>query len=427
MAIEFDPSEFNSSFIKSNSSDEILFADENICGEGASCRVYVQRLGGLRVAIKRLRSELLNTSVYIESYRKEFEIGQRLKHDALPVYRDFRADSNEVCILMDYVDGITLDNFLKTEDGCDYFSKTANVERFLLQLLDAVCYLHRSGVIHCDLKPANIMLRHSDRNVMLLDLDKAYCDTFDFTHGGSKGISSPLPDGSKPTASKDFEAIGNLIDWIESRVAKFPRRRFGRFRRQCRRAENSDRLTSALKPRNRSKGVFVAVLISCLLCVIVYSINRRQGTRVVEEPTEKDARERIDTIANEAVTEVAEEKDLNSTVPSKPATGADFDEQMSRYIVEAQSALEIVESGSASDTELREIMNDLFNDYHDRYMTLLADYKSHNPDMAEIDVEIAMARQAERSRASKLRTELSKAIADTLLARHPDTIEPSRF
>ena len=432
MAIDFDPSAFNSDVDgQSLPRPGYLFSDENICGEGASCRVYVQRLGGLRVAIKRLRKELLDSPTHIAAYRKEFEIGQRLRHDALPVYLDFQPDGDEVCIMMDFVDGITLDSFIKTDAGREYFSRVTNVERFLTQLLDVIGYLHRSGVIHCDLKPANIMLRHTDRRVMLLDLDKAYCDTLDTTHGGSKGSSELLPPGSKPTTAKDFEAIGNLIDWFNAHVKGFPRRRFRRFCRECRRDTDYDRLFSELKPRNYGKRIIGAVLIVGLLSAAVYMMTRHQKASVEVETTDEDILEAVDTtdlaspetvgtIGRPAVATEAQQLPADTGM-MKPDIGADFDEQMAGFIVKAESALEIVKSGTATDAELREIMYDVISaDYHDRYMSLLDYYKSRNSGMNSLDVELAVVRHADESRASMLRSELSKAIADTLVGRHPE-------
>lgn len=210
---------------ENNFSEDLIhnsFTAENICGKSASCIVYQMRRQGLRVAVKRLKAEYCTEPTHVNSYRKEYQLGEQLKHDALPVYRDMHEDVNEVYIVMDFVDGISLSDFLETEAGKEYLRNAENVKRFLTQLLDVVTYLHRSGVIHCDIKPANTMLRHSDRGVMLLDMDKCYSDSLDRTHGGTAFICDPLDNGDKPTVAKDFSAIGNLIDYI-AQMSAYPR------------------------------------------------------------------------------------------------------------------------------------------------------------------------------------------------------------
>ncbi len=237
------------------SEDSILngFIDENICGESASCIVYRMHWQGWRVAVKRLRAEYRTTPEYVAAYRKEYQLGQQLKHDGLPIYRDFHKGSDEVYIVMDFIDGISLSDFLETDTGQVYFSFAENVKRFLTQLLDVVSYLHRSGMIHCDIKPANIMLRHSDRSVMMLDLDKCYTDSLNRTHGGTAILCNPLAGGETPTTAKDFIAIGNLIDYIAERVPKSTARRFRKFRDACRSKDATDeRLSQVLRYRSKS-------------------------------------------------------------------------------------------------------------------------------------------------------------------------------
>lgn len=84
------------------------FSADNICGEGGACIVYGMNLDGLRVAVKRLREDLRTLPGYAASYRKEFQIGQRLKHYALPTYRQLHDEIEDVYIVMDYVDGVSL-------------------------------------------------------------------------------------------------------------------------------------------------------------------------------------------------------------------------------------------------------------------------------------------------------------------------------
>ncbi len=146
---------------ENNYSEDLVrnsFTDKNICGESTSCIVYHTRWQGLRVAVKRLKAEYRTDPRYVESYRKEYQLGRQLKHDALPVYREMHEDANEVYIVMDFIDGVSLKGFLASDDGPEYFSSLDNLKRFLTQLLGVVAYLHRSGIIHCDIKPANIML-----------------------------------------------------------------------------------------------------------------------------------------------------------------------------------------------------------------------------------------------------------------------------
>lgn len=396
------------------------FTEDNICGEGASCIVYRMRLGGIRVAVKRLRKECLTSAAHVASYRKEFEIGQRLKHDALPVYRDFHESFGEVYIVMDFVDGVSVEDFLMTDEGMAYFGSEENLRRFLSELLDAVGYMHRSGVIHCDLKPANIMLRHSDRGVMLLDLDKSYCDTMDLTHGGTVAGSAPLSAGEKPTAQKDFEAIGTILDEIAARVPRFPSSKLKRFRKECDNADaTAESLTKALQPTRRkwvwiAPAVITAGVVACLLLLtsrsqttdnpaadIIHSAN--------DTPT-GTSHSTKDTIVTIVQTEQAQ------PAPA-PMPSIDFDSEMAAFTSSAQSALVRLASEEMSYDEILDLPYRITEDYTTAYSDIVTRTKEKCPDIPGIDVELMVAREAEKSRAMRLFQQVSQAIADAIQAR----------
>lgn len=405
---------------ENNFSEDLIrnsFTDKNICGEGASCIVYRTRWKGLRVAVKRLKAEYRTDPRYVESYRKEYQLGRQLKHDALPVYREMHEDTNEVYIVMDFIDGMSLKGFLASDDGPEYFSSLDNLKRFLTQLLDVVTYLHRSGIIHCDIKPANIMLRHSDRGVMLLDLDKSYSDNLDLTHGGTAFMSDPLAEGEAPTAVKDFTTIGNLIDYIAERVPKFPAKRFRRFRNACRSKEATDeRLSRALQSRSESFLWAIGIVAVCISCGVYYLSQTKVDSEQKQPSQHTMLAEESDTvriIERIAPGQSADPAPDQSQSQSK-LVDDDFDNRMSVFILEAEAAMASLRNGNASDKEIRNRISEIIESYTTKYQSILAAYKSENLDMSGIDVEIAVARASERSKATKLLQQFTQAASDTL-------------
>ena len=71
---------------------------------------YVARLWHKKVFIKRLKQEYQNNPFYTAALKKEFEIGVSLNHSSIPVYRDYKKGT----IVIDYIEGETLDNLIKT-------------------------------------------------------------------------------------------------------------------------------------------------------------------------------------------------------------------------------------------------------------------------------------------------------------------------
>lgn len=421
------PSGFGSDF--SERSDYMVikgFSDENVCGEGASCLVYQMRLGGLLVAVKRLRPEYCTNPAFVASYRKEFQIGQKLKHDALPVYREFHEDLEDVYIIMDYVDGISILDFLQTDEGKVYFSSESNVRRFLTEILNVIAYLHRSGVIHCDIKPANIMLRHSDRGVMLLDLDKSYSDTLDRTHGGTITVSDPMTDGNKPTAQKDYAAIGRLLEIFEESVPDFPKRQFRRFHMQCSQDNNSPEiLIDAIKKPSRSKYWFVGFVV----CLVVsfgflrwFDISDVTDPQIESTSSVKDTVIVINHIHDSAapVNNNPVERESNNQVMPIAVTVEDFDMKMSEFTHNLDENMQSLCSGNISDGTIRELMRETVEKYTSRYGELLSNYKETNPDIPSLEVELALAQASEKSNASRLLQQFTQTAVDTLRKRHPE-------
>lgn len=408
---------------ENNYSEDLVrnsFTDKNICGESTSCIVYHTRWQGLRVAVKRLKAEYRTDPRYVESYRKEYQLGRQLKHDALPVYREMHEDVNEVYIVMDFVDGISLSDFLETEAGKEYLRNAENVKRFLTQLLDVVTYLHRSGVIHCDIKPANIMLRHSDRGVMLLDMDKCYSDSLDRTHGGTAFICDPLDNGDKPTVAKDFSAIGNLIDYIAERVPKFPAKHFRRFRNVCRSNDATDeRLSQTLQSRSKSYLWAIGLIALCIVCAAFYLIQSSVDSKLEQTSQQTLPAEDSDTVR--IIKRVpSEQSAIQAPIQSKSRfkVVADFDNRMSAFIQKATAAMATLRKGNATDKEIRDMVFQMAESYTTKYQFILAAYKSKNPDMSGIDVELAVARASERSKATALLQQFTQAASDTLTGRH---------
>lgn len=411
MQTDSQPSGFSSDCKPRSIGSSISFADDKICGKGASCIVYENRVGGLRVAVKRLRAEYRLEPTHRASYRKEFHIGQKLKHDGLPVYRDFKDTDDEVYIVMEFIDGVTLGDFLKTDEGQKYFSIADNARRFFSQLLTIVGYLHRSGVIHCDIKPANILVRHSDRGVMLIDLDKSYSDVLDSTHGGTRLNSEPLRHGEKPSVSKDFHAIGKIIEIIAASVPGFPISRFRKLLNRCNDVSATDDTLSEALNSNSKKSVLVISLagLSIILAFTVYIL----GQKAPQESGPKSAPETvyqhdvIDTVRIDETEYDSPVKTSATGITEKNSRGtlitvSEFDAGMTEFINEADVALSVLSSGTASDDWYLDMMGTLSISYSSKIYDLIQEYKSKYPAVSGDKVEYDVLMIAEKSQAKSL-------------------------
>lgn len=138
-----------------------MYSDPVLFSENSVTRLYRVSRDGKYFIIKTSKD---NTGRLNALVRREYEISIGL--DSPYVVNVFTYEQDTVVgpgIIMEYVDGRTLSEFLKENPPIQ------QRRRVFSQLLEAVAYLHRKSIIHNDLKPENILITHSDNTVKLID------------------------------------------------------------------------------------------------------------------------------------------------------------------------------------------------------------------------------------------------------------------
>lgn len=140
---------------------------EGFLGRGGMADVYKiwdeQRSAYL--AMKVLHHELAEDLVLLRRFKREAVLLERLQHPNIVRFYGLEEADGLAFILMDYIDGLTLRKEI-------HLSKQGMRPERILQILRPVCaalhYAHQMGMVHCDIKPANIMI-HRNSTVYLAD------------------------------------------------------------------------------------------------------------------------------------------------------------------------------------------------------------------------------------------------------------------
>jgi serine/threonine-protein kinase len=146
---------------------------EALLGKGGMGAVYRARhiLLGDRVAIKVLPPEVRTNAEWLRRFRREGQAARRFRHpNAVTVYDLRTAADGTIYMVMEYVEGHTLDHEIKTR-GKFTAKEAFEILTPIMSVLDTA---HAMGVVHRDLKPENIMVGKPAENgepvVKLLDL-----------------------------------------------------------------------------------------------------------------------------------------------------------------------------------------------------------------------------------------------------------------
>ncbi|HOU13736.1 MAG TPA: bifunctional serine/threonine-protein kinase/formylglycine-generating enzyme family protein [Anaerolineae bacterium] len=160
-------------------------------GMGAVYRAWDLRLEGA-VAVKEMVPppglDAATVQQLQEQFKREAVVLRHLHHTHLVRVIDFFEEMGNTYLVMDFVEGETLDAYIARRGALP----ETEVLAWAMQLLDALDYCHRQGVIHRDIKPKNVILR-PDGSAVLVDfgLVKVWNPTDVQTQTVLRGMGSP--------------------------------------------------------------------------------------------------------------------------------------------------------------------------------------------------------------------------------------------
>lgn len=145
--------------------DSLMFVRE--LGTGAGTKVSLMRdvRDNAQYCKKSVPASAENFESQCRQIKQEFEIGQKVNHAALrrafefgTIRKGFR--TSEAYNILEYVEGVQLDVFAKS-------STTPILTKIFWHVADGLHELHKSGFVHADIKPLNILCRRNGRPTVI--------------------------------------------------------------------------------------------------------------------------------------------------------------------------------------------------------------------------------------------------------------------
>lgn len=272
-------------------------------------QLYKAQRFGKWFVLKGLKPEHQQETVYKRLLVKEFELGVQMDHPN--IVRTYSYETDPVAgpvMVMEYVDGMTLKEFLKQNPSRQTRLKIAE------ELLSAMDYYHSKQIIHRDLKPDNILVTNNGHNVKLIDFGLADTDY----HGilkqpaGSEKYAAPEQKSGKVLLDNraDLYAFGIILRQL------FPHN-YSRVAHKCtqydreKRFNNADEVLQSLK---RGWGLIPILILAALLCVAAgawWVLSRSQNDQA--EPIAKETEQGVAAYDTSSVNVVKNREDLSSS------------------------------------------------------------------------------------------------------------------
>lgn len=188
---------------------------QSLVGVGGMANVYrgVDERTGNAIAVKVLKEEFLDNEELVRRFKNESKAISILDHPNIVKVYDVSVTDKLQYIVMEYVDGITLKEYLKQRGGALTWKETVH---FATQVLGALQHAHSKGIIHRDVKPQNIMLL-ADGSIKMMDFgiarfSRAQSQTVsDKAIGSVHYISPEQAKGDKTDARTDIYSVGVML------------------------------------------------------------------------------------------------------------------------------------------------------------------------------------------------------------------------
>ena len=186
---------------------------DTLIGRGGMAEVYKvwdeERADAL--AMKVLREDLAQDKIFLRRFEREAQTLAKLQHRSIVRFYGLEQDDLLVFLLMEYIEGTSLREEI-------FRVKEPFTSQRILEVLRPVCaamhYAHRMGIVHCDLKPGNILIDHHGE---LLVTDFGIARMIDASTATMVGLGTPaymapeLVKGQDPTPQTDIYALGVIL------------------------------------------------------------------------------------------------------------------------------------------------------------------------------------------------------------------------
>jgi len=187
---------------------------DEFLGRGGMAEVYKvwDQDRAVHLALKMLNKDLARDIVFLRRFRREAQNLAALQHPNIVRFYGLEQDGLQAFMLMDYIEGEDLKTEIFLHQGRGV--PPNRILELIKPVCSAVAYAHKQGVVHCDLKPANILIENTG-GVLVTDFGIArLTDAATATMVGAGTPAYMAPEqvkGLDPVPQTDIYALGVVL------------------------------------------------------------------------------------------------------------------------------------------------------------------------------------------------------------------------
>lgn len=232
-------------------------------------RIFTANYKGKKVIVKTLKPEFAQDNQCRENLKKEFETTSQLDHKLIRKALAFELIQGlGECIVLEYVDGKTLAEHVRVGT-----LNEKEIKSVLIDLCDALTYMHKRGVVHCHLKPENIIVTANDSRAKIIDIglpDTEYKSDRELLIKENEFIAPELIKGEDADPRSDVYSLGKIIEFIIDRNML---RQYKNVATHCTQFSREQRFDSVAEVRSLiTKGFSVVKVILILVALVAVGV-----------------------------------------------------------------------------------------------------------------------------------------------------------
>ena len=296
-------------------------------------RLFTAQNNGRKVVIKALKADRADNAQCRASLRSEYDVTASLGNKFIRKAIDFvRIEGLGDCIVFEYIDGKSLAEHVRVGTLTE-----KQVKNVLVDVCDGLSYLHRNNVVHCNLKPENVIVTAADCRAKLIDLGIPETDPDADRELLIKEMEFTAPEiikGESFDNRADIFSLGKIMEFIgERNISK----QFLHVATHCtqfskeQRYDNIAEVRSAISKGHPTVKVIVLALVLVALAALAYIYVPKIAANVDKERAARRVAEfnrELEKMQNE-LPELCEKYELKSL--SEPIA-VDWSDDSVRYM-----------------------------------------------------------------------------------------------